>query len=128
MDVKVSLQVYGYIASVDQMARELNVVPSDVFMAGHPNPAGRPYKENSLFVDSPLPREASIEMHLEWLLGASGLNKNAMRNLDTSIKRVINCAFYKNEYTGAIDIGSATLLALGELGIDLDVAVYADHE
>lgn len=115
----------------DDVSRRLALVPGDSHRSGDPHlgKAGRRYadfSEGLWALSSSLVETASLEEHLGDIISRVGPKSDVLRELRLlGFRTDVFVGVFGQGGNSGFSISSATLAALGELGLTLEVDIYA---
>ncbi len=97
------IRIIGQKLELEDISRELGLVPSHVHRAGELDKFGEPYTQDMWLLESPLGKRSELDSHLKWLVQQLEPGFGYLKTIKSQSKIDVFCG-----YTG-IDDGGLSL-------------------
>lgn len=132
VEKEIQASLFIYDGEPEKITRMLGVQPSIAHRKGDVWQLGSNHKDSPLrhgtdvwVLDSPLPKSAEEDEHIEWLLSKIRPHTAAMREVGKKYYAMISFTCFYYEYRQGIRLEKETLKELADLNIVFDFDVYS---
>lgn len=124
----VTFSASNYAAEASVISKLMQCDPTSILVVGQPKPNVPTMlsRANMWILNSPLPRTAHVEEHLEALLPLLETRAEAIEEL-VKVHQAdigINCSIYYRDFTPGIHLSQSLLKRIAALGLYLDLDLY----
>jgi hypothetical protein len=116
------IRIIGQKLGLEDISRELGLVPSHVHRAGEFDKFGEPYAQDMWLLESPLGKHRELDSHLEWLIQHLESRFGYLKTLKGQAKIDVFCG-YTSIDDGGLSLSPEALSIFVELGIPMELSI-----